>query len=378
VSLPTRPIDGVLDTLVIGAGPAGIGTALALAAVKGLRFGVVDRGGIGETFRRWPAPQTFLTPSFTGNGFGATDLNAVHPDTSPAFSLGVDYPTGAEYSRYLSKVARHFRLPVHAGTEVTRLERSGDRFTVETDKGPVVARTVVWAGGDAHNPRAPRMAGNQFADHSSSRAAWEERAGRLVVIGGYESGIDIACFHVSNGTTVTVVDPAHPWESGSGSDPSFRLSPRTRLRLAAAKATGRLSLVSPGRATGIRRDPDGGHSVAVAGSGALLSDSRPIAATGYGPGLGPTTGLFGERDDGWPLLDENDESTVTPGLFLAGAALRHGSLKFCFVYKFRQRFAHVAATIADRLEHDRSGLEAWRSAGMLTDDLSCCGVECAC
>jgi hypothetical protein len=38
---------------------------------------VVERGRVAQTFLDWPADQAFLTPSFTGNGFGATDLNAV-------------------------------------------------------------------------------------------------------------------------------------------------------------------------------------------------------------------------------------------------------------------------------------------------------------
>ena len=89
---------------MVGAGPAGIGTALALGDVEGLSFGVLERGRVGQTFLDWPARQTFLTPSFTGNGFGATDLNSVHPLTSPAHSLGVDYPDGPQYARYLNGV----------------------------------------------------------------------------------------------------------------------------------------------------------------------------------------------------------------------------------------------------------------------------------
>ncbi|MEC5185766.1 putative flavoprotein involved in K+ transport [Cryobacterium sp. MP_3.1] len=368
----------ILDTLVIGAGPAGIGTAVALQAVEGLVHGVVERGQLGETFLQWPEQVTFLTPSFTGNGFGATDLNSVHPDTSPAFSLGVDYPTGAQYARYLRGVAKHFAVPVMPNTEVTTITATAEGFSLETSQGPVVARTVVWAGGEFHNPRQPRMAGGEHADHSSTAAAWTARSGRVVIVGGYESGLDVACFHVAGGSSVTVVDPDHPWHAGTGSDPSFRLSPRTRQRVKSALATGRLILSDAGRATGIRPDAGGLYTVPIAGGTAVTADSRPIVATGFGPGLGPATHLFEDRGDGWPLLDDNDESTLTPGLFLTGAALRHGSLKFCFVYKYRQRFAHVARVIGERLGRDCSGLEAWRTAGMLTDDLSCCGVECAC
>jgi thioredoxin reductase len=365
-----------LDALVIGAGPAGIGTALALAAVEDLTFGVLDRGRIGQTFLDWPAEQTFLTPSFTGNGFGATDLNAIHPETSPAFSLGVDYPTGPQYARYLRNVAKHFRVPVLDGIEVSEVARHEEGFEAQHARGSVLARSIVWAGGEFHQPLEPRVSGGGLADRSRSAQAWEPRRGRVVVIGGYESGIDIACHHVEQGAQVTVVDGATPWDAGSGSDPSFRLAPRSRIRLSAALDSGRLTLVGA-HATGIKLDGDE-WLVSLGNGRKLRADSRPIAATGYGPGLGPVSHLFARREDGWPELDEDDQSTLAPGLFLSGPAIRHGGLKFCFVYKFRQRFAHIARIIGERAGKDVTGLEAWRAAGMLTDDLSCCGVECAC
>jgi len=203
----------VLDALIVGAGPAGIGTALALDAVEGLVYGIVERGEIGETFLRWPDQQHFLTPSFTGNGFGATDLNSVHPDTSPAFSLGLDYPGGAGYARYLRGVATHFSTPILKNTDVTSIALNHGVFTVETTNGPVESRTVIWAGGEFQSPAVPRIAGIGNGDHSSSPAAWQKREGALVVVGGYESGIDLACHHVMQGTRVTVIDEAHPWHA---------------------------------------------------------------------------------------------------------------------------------------------------------------------
>jgi len=367
-----------LDALVIGAGPAGIGTAIALGAVDRLTVGVVERGAIAETFSRWPEALTFLTPSFTGNGFGATDLNSVHHETSPAYSLGVDYPTGPEYARYLRGVARHFEVPVLSETEVLTVEVWDGLFSVDTTRGPVNSRTLVWAGGDYHDPLQPRFSGGSLVDHSTTADAWSPRGGAVAVIGGFESGIDIACHHVANGCDVLVVDPEHPWDAGTGSDPSFKLSPRTRRKLVSAQQAGGLTLISSGRVTAVRPTVGGGFELSIAGAPKVTSNSRPILATGFGPGLGPVAHLFDKRKDGWPLVNDNDESTIAPGLFLSGAALRHGGLKFCFVYKFRQRFAHVARVIGERLGQDCGALESWRTAGMLTDDLSCCGVECAC
>lgn len=365
-----------LDTLVVGAGPAGIGTAIALSAIDDLVFGVVDRGVIGQTFLDWPEEQTLLTPSFTGNGFGATDLNAVHFATSPAFTLGTDYPTGREYARYLRAVATHFRLPIMTNTEVLTVDRTDDVFVVQTSRGPVRTRALVWAAGEFGQPRIPKIVGNGLLEHSSAAGAWGEHGDDVVIVGGNESGIDLACHHAATGASVRVFDPATPWEPPKSSDPSLRLAPRSRLRLDATAAAKRITL-DPRGVRRVRRS-DRGFTVQLDDGSTISTSRRPIAATGFRPAFGPIHGLVDERPDGLPRLTEDDESTTTPGLFFAGPSLRHGAQIFCFIYKFRQRFAHVAGVIASRAGYDRTPLEQWRDHGMLTDDLSCCGIECAC
>ena len=88
--------------------------------------------------------------------------------------------------------------------------------------------------------------------------------------------------------------------------------------------------------------------------------------------------LFEKREDGFPLLSDNDESTITSGLFLCGPAVRHGNQSFCFIYKYRQRFAVVSKAIATNLGMAAEDLEVYRMWGMYLDDLSCCGEECVC
>lgn len=371
------PDSRTFDVLVIGAGPAGVGASLALLAVEGLRFGVLERGRVGQTFLDWPRAQRFLTPSFTGNGFGAIDLNSVHPDTSPAYSLGTDYPSGPQYAKYLRGVAGHFSLPILEETDVHRVEPCEAGFRLDTSRGRVTARHLIWAGGEFHTPATLDIAGVEHGVHSSEPKAWDARTGQLVVVGGFESGIDLACHHAQHGNHVVVVDPAAPWGEDGSSDASVRLAPRTRQRLAATKRNGRVTLLRDA-VSSLAKFEDGRIAVATANGERLTSDSAPILAHGYGPGLGPVAELFDTRDDGWPLLTEDDESTTTPGLFLTGPAVRHGGMKFCFIYKFRQRFAHVARVIGERLELPHDDLEFWREQGMLVDDLSCCGTECAC
>jgi len=84
------------------------------------------------------------------------------------------------------------------------------------------------------------------------------------------------------------------------------------------------------------------------------------------------------REDGFPLLNQDDESTVVPGVFLCGPAVRHDQHVFCFIYKYRQRYAVVAKAIATSLGLPAEELETYRKWGMYLDDLSCCGEECMC
>ena len=81
--------------------------------------------------------------------------------------------------------------------------------------------------------------------------------------------------------------------------------------------------------------------------------------------------------EGAPLLTLQDESTATPGLFLAGPSVRHGELSFCFVYKFRQRFGVVADAICKGLGRDTTkAVEQCRKMNMFLDDFSCCKSAC--
>jgi hypothetical protein len=103
----------------------------------------------------------------------------------------------------------------------------------------------------------------------------------------------------------------------------------------------------------------------------------PLLAGGFEGSHRLVADLFEKRSDGFPLLSEHDESTLVPGLFLCGPAVRHDNHVFCFIYKYRQRFAVVAKAIATSLGLPANALENYRQWGMYLDDLSCCGEECA-
>lgn len=367
------------EVLVIGAGPAGIGVAAALRRID-VDATVIDRDGIGASFRRWPEDMRLITPSFTGNQFGLVDLNAVTPDTSPALSLLEEHPTGPQYAAYLQMVAELEGIDVTTGVEVTDVTpgADGDPVARLADGTSWPARAVVWAAGELQYPRTSGFPGAERCVPTVTVERWDAHPGDdVVVIGGYESGIDAAVHLVRRGRHVTVIDPDRPWEV-IDPDPSRTLSPYTHGRLREAHATGQLDLVGDVAVSAVTPAGRRGFRVHAASGEQWLADGPPLLATGFAGSLELVADRF-KRDeaDRVVVTEEADESTVVPGLFLAGPMLAHREAIFCFVYKFRQRFGVVARGIGERLGRDVTPLEDLREHGFLLDDLSCCD-DCAC
>lgn len=112
----------------------------------------------------------------------------------------------------------------------------------------------------------------------------------------------------------------------------------------------------------------------------IESSTKPILATGFKSSLSLIYEHFHWDEENNVELTNLDESTVSDGLFLVGPQVRHDPIIFCFIYKFRQRFAVVGKEICDRLEIEVSEelLKFYRRSNMFLDDLSCCGNECIC
>lgn len=366
------------NVAIVGAGPAGIGVARVLSdlGVPGVR--ILERERVGATFRRWTTGMQFISPSFPGNNFGLTDLNAISYDSSPAFSLRREHPSGQEYAHYLQQAATAFALQVEKGVDVRWLEAAENAIILHTSKGIFQARFVIWAAGQYQYPDTSSVAGADLGVHSSSVTRWADHPGEdVLVIGGYESGIDAAIGLTAAGKKVTVLSRDAPWDV-TGPDPSLTLSPFTRQRLDAILR--RRSITLEAGADVVALEQDEGCVRALAANGRSWTTSvPPILATGY-RGSTRLIDEWLERDDkGYAVLSSQDESTKLPGLFLVGPEVHHRGHLFCYIYKFRQRFAVVGNAIAERLDLDTSILQAYRRNNMYLDDLSCCDEEnCVC
>ncbi|MEM9364854.1 MAG: NAD(P)/FAD-dependent oxidoreductase [Planctomycetota bacterium] len=364
------------DVVVIGAGAAGIGVSVTLRHAGIDNFVVLDRGTVGASFTAWPAETRFITPSFPTNSIGMLDLNSIAIGVSPAFSLEVEHPTGEEYAAHLKGVAKFFEIPVQEQTDVLRVSKVGEDFRVDTRDETLRAKHVIWAAGEFQYPRLNAFKGSEHCRHTATVPSYADLEGdEFVIIGGYESGVD-AAYHLSyRDIPVRLFDSGCPWKDES-SDPSVALSTYSLERTREAWFEEHVELFPHTPIASVSKVDEGYEVYAVDGRW-FRTPTQPLLAGGFEGSVKLVSDLFEQREDGFPLLNEHDESTVARGLFLCGPAVRHDNHVFCFIYKYRQRFAVVAKAIATSLGLPAEELEHYRKWGMYLDDLSCCGEECA-
>jgi putative flavoprotein involved in K+ transport len=168
---------------VVGAGPAGLAVSSRLAGTR-CRHVVLERGRVGWSWRtqRWDSFR-LNTPQW---------MNLV-PGTSQLGSREA-FATAASLVGGLERLAAG--LPVAEGTEVFRARRNGDLWRLETSAGVVVASSVVVASGFQNVPRRPAYADALPGDlrqlHAADYRRPEELDGSVLVVGGGQSGLQIA------------------------------------------------------------------------------------------------------------------------------------------------------------------------------------------
>lgn len=377
----TQHADARLDVIIVGGGAAGIGMALALAKVPGLKYGVLESDRVGESFRRWPAQTRLITPSFHSNPFGLADLNAVSEASSPAIFAGAEHLSGPQYADYLSFIADAHELPIACGCKVLEAApEPGGGFRLATERGTLYTRFLIWATGEYLFPDLNPVPGGQWCLHYARIPDWKAlEPGRHTVIGGYESGVDATVNLLKLGHRVRLLARRPTWDLPEVYDPSQALSPYTRERLREIESSDRLEIVFDADVAAVSQAAGGGFRIHAANGRHWDSELPPVLGTGFlkGGGARQIAHLWDWNDEGRLTLTEQDESTRTPGLFLVGPQVRHDQRIYCFIYKFRQRFPLIARQIAQRLELDAAPLQGPGGAWGPFGNNECCeGCEC--
>jgi putative flavoprotein involved in K+ transport len=196
--------DLLTEALVVGAGPAGL-AAGAMLRRHGVEPLLVDRRGkVGDSWRQHYDRLHLHTVRWLSN---LPRLPIPRSEGKWVSRDGV--------ARYLETYARHHRLNVVLGTEVTRLDRRGPAWFAETSDGSIRADTVVVATGYNRFPFLPEWPGREsFTDeliHSSSyRNPQPYRGKDVLVVGTGNSGAEIAVDLVEGGAGRVVLSVRTP------------------------------------------------------------------------------------------------------------------------------------------------------------------------
>ena len=367
-----------IDVIVVGAGPAGLGVSVLLKKLD-IDFIILEKDDIGSSFRKWPKETKFISPSFTGNFFKMTDLNAITPDTSPALSLLTEHPTGEDYVAYLEGVANFHKLPIYKGINVKSVQKEGNSFVLVTSHGEYRSTYLIWAAGEYQYPEKDKFQGSDLCTHYSEINSFAELEGdEHVVIGAYESGFDAMANLVKEGKKVTLLDKSNYLEHVE-SDSSYCLSPFTRDRI--NEVINDLDYYPETKVVSVVFEDDK-YIIKTINGESFSTKQKPINCTGFASSLTLVNELFLLAKDRYPLLSSLDESTETKNLFLVGPQVKHENALFCFIYKYRQRFAIVAESIARRNRINRriikEVLTDYKDLNFYLKDLSCCDGECVC
>jgi putative flavoprotein involved in K+ transport len=138
-----------IETLVIGAGQAGLATSYWLTQHRVEHVVVDGRAELGGSWPdRWDSFH-LVAPNFTlllpGMPYAGEDPDAFMPRDGVL--------------DYVREYATTIRAPVRLGTAVDRLERSDPGFAAHADGATFLARNVVLATGGYQRPKVPSAAG---------------------------------------------------------------------------------------------------------------------------------------------------------------------------------------------------------------------------
>ncbi len=369
----------VTDVIIVGAGPAGIGIATLLNPM-GLSYIILEKSEIGGSFLEWPKNMEMITPSFPSNAFGQMDLNSICESTSPAFSFHKEHLSGEEYSKYLYGIVAYFGLNGQTNTEVKKVYKQKEGWILETNQGSFFCKYLIWAAGEFKNPKIENILGAEHCIHSSLvKEASQLEGDHFVVIGGYESGVQIAFDFINNNKKVTIINPFEI-DDMSTSDPSKVLSPYTYTKYNKLKKPELYTEVL-GEVFSVTKD-ENRYVLQLKDNTTIETENKPICATGFSLVKKPIEEFITYREDGSPKLKKTDEFFGHKNIYLSGPSVRHDDHIFCFIYKFRQRFGVIVEDILKKEKYDERDISLfvnkWKNHGMYLGDLSCCGDECIC
>ncbi len=186
------------NTLIIGAGAAGLATAACLSRQK-IPYLILDRGQtIGGSWQQRYERLHLHTHSL----FSSLPYLSF-PRSFPR------YPSRLQFADYLATYATKFRIKPRFGEEVTSVSRQPDYWEINTRTNTYVASNIVVATGYSHKPNLPEWPGQESFPgpiiHTSEYINGQPYKGKRVLVVGFgNSAGEIAIDLHEHGASVSM------------------------------------------------------------------------------------------------------------------------------------------------------------------------------
>lgn len=352
-----------IETLIVGAGQAGLATAYQLARLGRDCLVVDGNARVGDNWRcHYDSLKLYSPARF--DGLPGSDFPG-----DPWHFPGKD-----EVADFLEQYAVDHALPVRMRTRVERVvPRDGGGFEVDLDTATLTCDHLVVATGTfgGRHPHTPELADDLDSSirqlHSTEyRNPAQLAPGATLVVGASHSGYDIAYELAEHGPTI-LAGPDRGNIPISWFAPSFKVAMPvvvflwrhvlTRRTPMGRKEMGKIrrqgaptTRLKPHHLAerGVVRTEEKVTAVSADGrpvlaGGDVLDVANVVWATGFSPDFSwieaPVTG-----DDGWPLEYRGVSATV-PGLFFCGLTFQYSFSSMVFPGVGRDA-AYVAERIA--------------------------------
>lgn len=220
-----------LDVLIVGCGPAGLSAGLAAIQHK-LRYRIIEQeDSLGGAVYHYPRNKIAMTAPVELALVGKVRFGEIGKEQLLEFWQGVVKKTG---------------LQVSYRERLTGIERQGEGFVVQTDRGSFSARSVLLAMGRRGTPRKLDVPGEESSKVVYRLVDAQQYAGRhVLVVGGGDSALEAAIALAEQpGTTVTL---------SYRSEAFSRVKAKNRERLELLREAARVQVLLSSKVRGIEQ-----------------------------------------------------------------------------------------------------------------------------
>ncbi len=244
--------EGHYDLIIVGAGPAGLGAALA-AKEKGLRYKVLEQESLGGTVAHFPRGKVVMTAPVKLPIVGKVGFTEVSKEELLAFWEGV--------------IADN-ELVIECGARVEDIKPEQEGFAVRTSSADYRSRAVLLAIGRRGTPRKLDVPGEELSKVVYRLIDPQQYRGRRVlVVGGGDSALEAAASIADEPDTEVTLSYR--------SEAFSRAKEKNRRRIAEAESAGRLRLLMRSTVKRIEHDRvellQGDESITIDNDAVIIS-----------------------------------------------------------------------------------------------------------